>query len=128
MITITIPIVPVAKGRPRFGGGRVFTPSKTLKYEREIAMIVRKQIRSSLNGALSVTLIFSMPKPKSCKREHPSVRPDIDNLQKSVLDSLNGIAWADDGQIVQLAGWKVYERQPFVQISIQEFPINKESK
>jgi Holliday junction resolvase RusA-like endonuclease len=47
------------------------------------------------------------------------VRPDIDNYAKAILDALNGVMWADDGQIVQLTASKSYG-EPRVEIEIQE--------
>lgn len=40
---------------------------------------------------------------------------DIDNLLKAVFDSLNGIAWKDDGQIVWLQAHKRYTVVPGVE-------------
>ena len=37
------------------------------------------------------------------------IRPDIDNLAKFVLDSLNGIAYKDDCQVVKLVVYKLME-------------------
>jgi crossover junction endodeoxyribonuclease RusA len=31
-----------------------------------------------------------------------SLRGDIDNYVKSILDALNGVAWEDDKQIIEL--------------------------
>jgi crossover junction endodeoxyribonuclease RusA len=32
--------------------------------------------------------------------------PDIDNLIKAILDGLNGIAWEDDRQVVNVSAWR----------------------
>lgn len=37
-----------------------------------------------------------------------TVRPDLDNLVKLVLDALNGVAYADDSQIVRIHAFKKY--------------------
>ena len=37
------------------------------------------------------------------------IRPDIDNLAKFVLDSLNGIAYKDDCQVVKLVVYKLMD-------------------
>ena len=38
----------------------------------------------------------------------PMVTPDTDNLAKSLLDALNGLAYGDDKQIVELEVKKFY--------------------
>ena len=39
-------------------------------------------------------------------------RPDADNLQKFVLDALEGIAYEDDAQVVSIAVKKVLDTEP----------------
>jgi crossover junction endodeoxyribonuclease RusA len=46
--------------------------------------------RTPLEGAVSVTLRLWFPDRR---------RRDLDNVAKSVLDGLNGVAYADDSQI-----------------------------
>ena len=38
----------------------------------------------------------------------PTKKPDVDNVAKSVLDALNGVAWLDDSQVVRLEISKSY--------------------
>ena len=42
----------------------------------------------------------------------PKRKPDIDNVLKVVLDSLNGIAYKDDAQVVMVSGKKIYGDEP----------------
>jgi len=39
-------------------------------------------------------------------------KPDIDNLEKLLLDALNGVFWLDDGQIAVVRKEKVYDPLP----------------
>jgi Holliday junction resolvase RusA-like endonuclease len=50
----------------------------------------------------------------------PSVKPDLDNLCKAVLDALNGIAYHDDKQIVELHLSKAYSDHPRTEIKLEE--------
>ena len=45
-------------------------------------------------------------------------KPDLDNLEKSVLDALNGHAWDDDNQISDLSSRKRYSLNPRVEIDV----------
>ncbi|WXL80106.1 RusA family crossover junction endodeoxyribonuclease [Clostridium perfringens] len=40
--------------------------------------------------------------------EKPRKKPDADNIGKIILDSLNGIAYKDDSQIIELSVIKSY--------------------
>lgn len=111
-IVIEVDIVPVAKGRPRFGGGRVYTPKKTKDFEAQLGFEGHREMnrRPPLDTAISLDASFTVPVPRSWskkKREkalngtiHPIGRPDIDNYLKAVMDALNNIVWQDDSQIV----------------------------
>lgn len=111
---------PVAKGRPRFGNGRTYTPAKTLKAERELEMLMLSQFRiEPLDFALNVTVQFFISPPKRTKNKYPCVKPDIDNYTKLVLDAGNGILWKDDGLIVSLHAHKFYSTEPRITISME---------
>ena len=133
-IVLTVAGVPVAKGRPRFtsvgGFGRAFTPAKTRTYEERFASIGRAGMigRDVLLGPLSLVMHVRLPVPKSwskAKRQsallgntRPTGKPDCDNFLK-VVDALNGIVWADDGQIVQATCIKYYAEEPSLTVEVQ---------
>lgn len=53
-------------------------------------------------------IVFTIKKPKSVKRNYPTVKPDVDNFLKSLLDALNQIAYEDDAQIIEINASKKY--------------------
>lgn len=121
---MTFPITPVAKGRPRFTRqGHAYTPKKTEMFEKALRLEARSEMAerglSIFKNALTIDLIFCLPKPKSAKRERPTTRPDLDNYIKGVLDALNGITWEDDSQIVELTACKQYGGQQII-LTIEE--------
>lgn len=123
-IRFAIPGVAVPKARARTvaQGGRVhsYTPEATKAWEQAVQWAAKPhRPESPLTCPLAVAMVFYLPKPKRGKRQYPSVRPDIDNYAKAILDALNGVMWADDGQIVQLTVSKSYG-EPRVEIEIQE--------
>ena len=107
----------VGKGRPRFtrigGYVRTYTPKKTHDYE---GLIKENYTGKKYDRALKITInaYFMIPKSytKKKKTELPGTRymmkPDIDNIAKSVLDGLNGTAWSDDTQVVEMSITKHY--------------------
>lgn len=46
-------------------------------------------------------------------------KPDIDNLVKGLFDSLNGLAWNDDAQVIEVKSRKVYSEYPGIELDIQ---------
>ena len=104
--------VPFVKGkeRPRFSrsGKHVYTPSKTIKAEREIrkAYIAAGGVKApkGVEVAVHITTVRPLPKsrPKRIESEPDICRPDVDNISKAVLDALNGVAWEDDSQVTEL--------------------------
>jgi Holliday junction resolvase RusA-like endonuclease len=134
MIEFTIYGEPVAKGRPRFTKrGIAYTPQKTSNYENLVKLSYLEIPREKyLNGEqlqAEIIAFFSIPKSKPKKLQlkmlsgevRHTKRPDLDNIAKSVLDSLNGIAYNDDSQIVTLSVSKYYSLEPRTEIRI--FPV-----
>lgn len=90
---LTVPGVPVPKGRPRVFNGRGVTPRRTREAEERIRGLWAAQYPSMqpLTGDVHVSLDFYLPDRRA---------RDWDNLSKLVTDALNGLAYEDDRQIV----------------------------
>lgn len=88
-----------------------YTPTKTQQFEDAIQLMAYQQYTGSpLDGPLQIQMKFVMAKPKRPRDpDLPMVKPDIDNLFKSVADALNGILWHDDAQICAVYCEKIYE-------------------
>lgn len=121
MISIMIPIAPVAWGRVKRGRyGQAYVPAKTRSFERDAGLIIKSKYSGPpLSGALKLTVTFVLARPKGTKREYPSVRPDLDNYEKAILDAGNGILWKDDGQICGVIKWKVYGDSPHITLRVE---------
>lgn len=123
---------PVAKARPRATrGGHIYTPTKTRDAENAIRREWQSESRSRIeDGPVTVRLRFYLQTPKSWGKirkelaEEQEIRPlkvpDIDNLVKTVLDALNGLAWEDDKQICRIAASKYYSATPRTEITVME--------
>lgn len=110
------------KQRPRFKRCGAFiqtyTPEPTLKYQKLVAeSYLAKYDGIKLTGALvmNIDAFFNVPKSFSRKKKaelygKPNVQHngDIDNVAKSVLDGLNGVAYDDDTIIYDLHIRKYY--------------------
>ena len=128
---------PQGKGRPIFStyGGRVSarTPEKTVEYENRIMAVYRRANPGTKfpDGAmldLRVVAFYGIPASASNKLRmamlagevRPTKKPDADNILKAVADSLNGLAYRDDAQIVDTQVRKFYSAQPRIEVTIQE--------
>lgn len=129
-MTIVIPIAPVAKGRPQFTkNGQTYTPKKTRDYEDMVRFVAQAAKIRAVTGAVSMTVQFYMPIPKSWSKAkkqraesgeiRPATKPDATNLVKAIEDGLNGVAYTDDSQIVDLTVHKYYGK-PRTVITIEE--------
>lgn len=126
---------PQGKQRPRFSriSKTVYTPTKTAKYEKQIAKAYTesggKCIPADCYVSVSVSAFFPIPKSYSKKKREdclerrlrPDKKPDMDNILKVVLDALNRVAYVDDKQVVELIGRKYYtESDGFLWVSVEE--------
>lgn len=85
---------PVPKERPRIGkGGHVYTPAKTKAFE-EMVLWAYKAARGRQATDAEVRLGMSI-----VLLQKGYARKDIDNMQKSIQDALNGWAYVDDWQL-----------------------------
>ena len=133
-LRFVIPGEPTGKGRPRFtNAGHTYTPKKTVDYERRVRAEFIKQCGHAVyeQGVpldVRITAYMTIPKSASQKKrklmvEHkirPTKKPDFDNIGKVVCDSLNGLAYHDDAQVVDAQVRKFYGEEPRVVVTISE--------
>ena len=135
-MTFTFEIVgePQGKGRPRFStrGGfvKTYTPEKTASYENFVKLCyLNKYKGQKLDGEIIAEIFAYFPIPKSFSKKKraeaiegkikPTKKPDTDNIAKTILDSLNGIAFEDDKQVVALLVKKLYGEEPKVVVVLK---------
>ena len=133
MITFKVEGKPRGKGRPRFTKtGHAYTDEKTQLYESLVKIRARERMRGKLpiKEEVSIVIIarYAIPQRDSKKlRERkidkeirPTVKPDIDNVVKAILDGMNGIVYSDDKQVTMLSAIKEYSEEPCVMVNISE--------
>jgi Holliday junction resolvase RusA-like endonuclease len=122
--TLLIPGKPQGKDRPRFvrATGRTYTSAETLAAEDRIRRTWMKAGEPEVSGSLSVTVGVSTPRPKGHYltdgvrlsaegRRHirpDNQKPDLDNVLKLCLDALNGCAFKDDVQVIQMYAYRFW--------------------
>lgn len=127
---------PRAKARPRFNSNskKAYTPKETIQYEDFIRLTYKQQHREKEPFHQGVPLVvtieayYKIPKRanKADKEQMeqkgicPTKKPDVDNVVKIILDSLNGIAYHDDSQVVELKVNKFYGSNERVWVQIKK--------
>lgn len=130
-----VPSKIIGKGRPRLNTytGSVYTPTRTKDYESlvEQYFLLKYPRYKTVEGRAKVSIVayFEVPKStsKSMKEQmlensiSPTKKPDIDNIIKVVLDSMNKFAFKDDTQITKVDVEKVYGVEEKLCIKIEEY-------
>ena len=125
----------IGKGRPRLNSytGVVYTPTRTKDYESlvEQYFLLKYPRFKVLEGRIKVSIIAFFSIPKTTKKADinemlennisPTKKPDIDNIVKSILDSMNKFAFKDDNQITKLEVEKKYSLEDKVYVKIEEY-------
>lgn len=123
------------KGRPRFTNFgkfvKTYTPAETASYENLIKLQFRISCGdwySELPLRMKITAIHGIVKSATKKDKakmlsgeiKPTKKPDADNIVKIICDALNGVAYKDDTQVVELEFKKVYGEFEKVIVEIVE--------
>lgn len=126
---------PVGKARPRVTRWGAYTPQKTVDYENKIKAAYGGRFYEGYLQ-MDVKAYFKIPKSTSKKKKEsmlmgeikPDKKPDIDNVLKIVLDSLNKTAYKDDAQVIAASITKEYSDAPRIKITISELEKSVEKK
>ena len=132
---VVINLDPYPSPRPRFTRqGRPYMPKEYTAWKKKF---LKEWLTYGLDKfdagvAIAVDLKFYIKPPKAIARVKKNQnilksetlrvvnKPDLDNLEKSVLDSINGHAYEDDNQISDLHSCKRYSLNPRVEITIKK--------
>jgi Holliday junction resolvase RusA-like endonuclease len=142
LIEVYVPAVPVAQPRAKAttinGAARMYTPTKMASGKTHPIAAFKAAVKLAYwqtcslkpyEGPVICDCVFVMPRPQILMRKKDPAgriphckKPDRDNLDKSVLDALTGIAWRDDCQVHQGLIEKWYaakDEQPHVGLRIR---------
>lgn len=140
-ITLTVPGDPAAQPRHqvavRGGFAKAYIPSKNpihaWKKAVQVAAINARIRNLRIEGPVGVSFVFVMPRPAAhhfgADRARPvrdsapywhTSKPDLDNLEKAVLDALAdvGVFHTGDQQVCRVHKDKIYGSQTCVHLTI----------
>lgn len=114
---------PISKARARFTNygskTRAYTPQKTLDGEAAISAAYLKAARrrgTNPEAAYAVHVHFY---------NGTRQRRDVDNMVKLVLDGLNGIAWVDDNQVLEIVARKSFVSKSEARTVVRVYDIGE---
>lgn len=86
---------PTPKGRPRFGNGRTYTDAKTVAFEARVRAASQQAMKGKppTTSEVRVIALFEQTDRR---------RSDTDNLVKSLMDGMQGAAYANDSQVAEI--------------------------
>lgn len=108
---------PRPKARPRVSNGRAYTPKATKQYQEAVGWMARATLNLDenrdwpVNGRYELVLKYRMANDRSA--------PDGDNVLKAVQDALEGIAYANDRQVVRALHHRLPNGTPVTQVMLR---------
>ncbi len=135
-IRLTVPGIPRPQGSKRHVGRGIMVESSKLlgPWRERVALAAQASMegREPIEGPVHLAARFYFQRPrahfgsgrnsdklKPSAAEHPQGRPDLSKLVRAVEDSLSGIVFRDDAQIVSLAGTcKLYGTPPRAELVV----------
>ena len=133
ILELTIPGIPVAKGRVRVTRkGVAYTPKKTATTESYIRLMASRAYQEPAPSTKPITIyilgFFPPEKNLSKAKAWDKVknllpvtkRPDLDNIAKLIMDSLNKIVWEDDSQVYSMILSKRYNSEGYTRVIVAE--------
>ena len=123
MIRFSVEGTPIQQGSMRhIGNGRMIhnKAAELATWRAMVALGARQAGCQPIDSPIVIFMRFRIKRPKTVKRDLPTVPPDLDKQIRSILDALTGTAYIDDSQVVDIKASKVYSDNPGVDIEISD--------
>ena len=120
MISFSCDGTPVPQGSMKAINGHILHSqgSALAVWRSTVALSARFAGAKPVEGAIGIEITFRVRRPKTVKRDYPTVAPDLDKYIRGVLDALTGIGYQDDSQVIDIKAKKVYSDTPGADIKI----------
>ena len=123
MIRFSVEGTPIQQGSMRhIGNGRMIhnKAAELATWRAMVALAAKQAGCQPIDSPIIISMRFRIKRPKTVKRDLPTVPPDLDKQIRSILDALTGTAYIDDSQVVDISATKVYSDNPGVDIEISD--------
>lgn len=121
---------PMPSPRPRFRKAgkfvQTYMPASYMKHKEYIQKQMPKLL---IKDPVKLEIYFFIPMAKSWTKKKRTlllnkphhIKPDIDNLLKTVMDAANNHIWNDDGQVYEIVTKKIFSQEAKIIIKVIEF-------
>ena len=121
-------IDPCPAARPRVSRWSTYYPKKYTQFRNEMKALTSEMDTTPCDKLISVDIEFNVRIPKSWTKKKKKEKngqycdnsSDIDNYLKAILDSLNGVLFVDDRQVVEVYARKRYSNRPNIIFAMTE--------
>ena len=126
-------INPVPAARPRVSRWSTYYPKKYTQFKKDMEALTGELDTTPCENLVCVSLEFMIKIPQSWSKKKRLEREntycnnnsDIDNYIKAILDSLNGVYFIDDRQVVEVFAIKKYSNEPRILFKMMEMNNDK---
>lgn len=112
MISMVLPYPPTTNHMYRRARGHLALTEQALRFRHAVRMIALGVCVEPLAGSVAVFLDVYRPRR----------RGDLDNILKATLDALNGVAYCDDDQVVQITAQR-YDDKVSPRVEVHVVPL-----
>jgi len=123
VISFGVEGTPIQQGSMKFIRPGVMIHSRAVElatWRADIALAAKVAGCKPIDSPIIITMRFRVKKPKTVKRDYPTVAPDLDKYIRAVNDGLTGVAFKDDSQVIHITASKVYSDNPGVDIEVSD--------
>lgn len=140
--TLCVPGHVVGQGRPRYSGrtGRFHDPKQSVEAKHTVKTLAIERVKEldwkiaqpDMPVTMRIVAYKEIPtsKPTWFKEAAkfglvvPLTKPDCDNVEKLVMDALNGIVYHDDKQVFDCHYTAFYSDEPRLEIEVKGLFVN----
>ena len=121
-------VEPCPASRPRVSRWSTYYPKRYTQFKEDMKALTSEMDTTPCDKLISVDIEFNVRIPKSWTKKKKKEKngqycdnsSDIDNYLKAILDSLNGVLFVDDRQIVEVYARKRYSDKPNIIFAMKE--------
>ena len=121
-------IDPVPASRPRVTRWGTYYGKKYKNYKAAMKELTDKGDEKYLEGLIFADMTFFVPMAKSWSKKRKAEsfgrycnnNADLDNYEKAILDSLSGVVFYDDCQIVTQVSRKIWSEKGSTEVFLRE--------